>query len=164
MRRVSTIAAIAGTVVALCAPAAAAGDWQPYRTAPFTTSGVCPFAVRGDIVKDQEEARTDAYLPDGTPRIEEFRGPLVIRFTNTATGRSAVRDVSGYGRLHRFADGGSAWYFDGGASVRVPQGNRAYPAGWYVVHGRFRLTVAPDGTRDFPRPPARTENLCRTLG
>ncbi|WP_433177651.1 hypothetical protein [Actinoallomurus sp. CA-150999] len=163
MKKVSVIAAIAGSTVVLGAPAARASDWQPYRTQPFTTSGVCPFTVHGDIVQDEEEVRTDATFPDGTPRIQEFRGPLVIRFTNTANGKSAVRDVSGYGRLHKFADGGSAWFFDGGASVRVYIGNKAYPAGWYIVHGRFRLTIAPDNTRDFPHLHADIENLCKTL-
>ncbi|HEU5156996.1 MAG TPA: hypothetical protein VFU43_08370 [Streptosporangiaceae bacterium] len=169
MRRVSIIASLASAAAALttlavpAAQAANAAGWVPFRTQPFTTSGVCPFTVHGDIVRDEEEVRTDATFPDGSPRIQEFRGPLVIRFSNTATGRSAVRDVSGYGRLHNLATGGSVWYFDGGFSVRVFIGNRAYPAGWYILHGRGRLTIAPDNTRDFSHLRADVENLCDTL-
>ena len=167
LRRVSTITAVTGIALTLIAPAAGAagrGGWTPYRTQPFDSAGRCSFTVHGDIVKDEEEIRTVAAFPDGTPRIQEFRGPLVIRFTNTSNGRSAVRDVSGYGRLRTLADGGSVWFFDGGASIGVPIGNTAFPAGSYIVHGRFRLTIAPDGTRDLPHLHAHVENLCDTLG
>jgi hypothetical protein len=85
------------------------------------------------------------------------------RFTNTSNGRSAVRDVSGYGRLRKLSNGGSVWFFDGGASIGVPIGNTAFPAGSYIVHGRFRLTIRPDGTRDLPHLHADVENLCDTL-
>jgi hypothetical protein len=71
--------------------------------------------------------------------------------------------------LGRRADAHRAGQPAGGArlgerreDVRAGAPDRAYPPGWYVVHGRFRLTVAPDGTRDFPRPRTRTENLCAT--
>jgi hypothetical protein len=174
MRRVSIIAAIAsgttalimGVTTGLAGPAAGATGndrWVPFRTAPFTTSGVCPFTVHGDIVQDEEEVRTDATFPDGSPRIQAFRGPLVIRFTNIDNGRSAVRDVSGDARVHKFADGGSVWHFDGGLSVRVPIGNRAFPTGWYILHGKGVLTVAPDNTRDLRHLHADIEDLCRTL-
>jgi hypothetical protein len=167
MRRVSIIAAIASITTGLAVPTAARasdnGRWVPFRTAPFTTSGVCPFTVHGDVVQDEEEVRTDATFADGSPRIQAFRGPLVIRFTNIANGKSAARDVSGDGRLHKFADGGSVWHFDGGFSVRVFIGNRAYPAGWYILHGKGVLTIAPDNTRDFPHLHADVEDLCHTL-
>jgi hypothetical protein len=166
MRRVSIIAAVTGITVTLIAPAAGAADrggWQPFRTQPFDSIGRCSFTVHGDVVKDEEEVRTDATFPDGSPRIQEFRGPLVIRFTSTGNGRSAVRDVSGYGRLRERSDGGSAWFLDGGASIGVPIGNTAFPAGSYIVHGRFRLTIQPDGTRDLPHLHADVENLCDTL-
>jgi hypothetical protein len=169
MRRVSTITVIAGMAIGLTVPAAGAATghgkngWEPFRTQPFDSVGRCSFTVHGDIVRDEEEVRTLATFPDGTPRVQEFRGPLVIRFTNTSTGASVVRDVSGYGRLRRTQDGGSVWYFDGGASVGVPIGNTAFPAGSYVIHGRFRLVIRPDGTRELPHLHADVENLCQTL-
>lgn len=165
MQRVFIIAAVAGVATALAVPAAEASDhgWQPYRTQPFTTSGVCPFTVRGDIVRDEEEVRTVTSYPDGTPRIQEFRGPLVIRFTDTANGRSVVRDLSGHGRVRHRKDGGSVWHGDGGFSVRIFIGNRAYPAGWYILHGRFTLIIEPDNTRDLRTVHGEIEDLCQTL-
>jgi hypothetical protein len=166
MRRVSTIAAVTGIAVTLLTPAAGAADhsgWQPYRAKPFDHPNNCSFAIHGDIVKDEEEVRTDATYPDGSPKVQEYRGPLVIRFTNTSNGRSVVRDVSGYALLHFRKDGGSVWYFDGGGSVGVPIGNTAYPAGAYILHGRFVLTITAGNTRDFHHVHATVENLCTTL-
>jgi hypothetical protein len=166
MRRVSTIVAVTGVTVALIAPAAGAATttgWQPYRTKPFDATNDCSFTIHGDIVKDQEEVRTDATYPDGSPKVQEYRGPLVIRFTNTSNGRSVVRDVSGYAALYFKQDGGSIWYFDGGGSIGVPIGNKAYPSGSYILQGTFVLTLAADGTRDLHPVQATVENLCTTL-
>ncbi|MGH3378495.1 MAG: hypothetical protein ACRDP6_27600 [Actinoallomurus sp.] len=170
MRRVSTIAAVAGISVALIAPAAGAagenagtGGWQPYRTQPFDSTDVCSFTIHGDIVKDEEETRIDATYPDGSAKVQEFRGPLVIRFTNTSTGASAVRDVSGYALLHFHQGGGSTWFFNGGGSIGVHAGNTATPPGSYIVRGTFVVTFAADGTRDIRLIHARSENLCTTL-
>lgn len=168
MRRILSIAGVVGgaaAVIALCAPGASAADWQPYRTSPADYTGTCSFPVHAEAVTDEEETRIDAVLPDGSPRIQEFRGPLTMRFTNTSTGASVVRDLSGYGRLHFFADGGSTGYFDGGVSVHFPIGNRAYPAGLYVLHGRVRVRIAPDNDRSFGSlRHATIENLCTALG
>lgn len=165
MRRVFTIGAVAGAVLALCAPAASAADWQPYRTTPSVRSDTCPFGVRSEAVTDEEETRIDAALPDGSPAVQEFRGPLTMRFTNTSTGKSVVRDVSGYGRIHFFADGSSKGYFPEAVSVRFPIGNRSYPTGYYVVHGLVRVAIAADGDRRFVGGTrhATLEDLCTTL-
>jgi hypothetical protein len=167
MRRLSTIGAVAGMTVVLAAPAAGAtggkGGWMPYRTQPFDAVDRCSFTVHADIVQDEEGVRTDATFPDGSPRIQEFRGPLVIRFTSTSNGRSAVRDVSGYGRVENKRNGGSVWYFAEGVAIGIPIGNKAYPSGEYIVHGRSWYTIQPDGTRRIWDRHADVENLCRTL-
>ncbi|HEY3683383.1 MAG TPA: hypothetical protein VGL93_10105 [Streptosporangiaceae bacterium] len=167
MRRVLTISAIAGTVVALCAPgasAAPASGWQPVRTPPFVRTGTCPFPVAGASVTDEEEARVDAVLPDGSPRVEEFRGPLTMRFTNQATGRSVVRDLSGYGRIRFSADGASTGFFPDNVGLHVPVGTPGHAPGEFVVHGGARMTIAADGTREIRTfPHATIEDLCRTL-
>jgi hypothetical protein len=66
-------------------------------------------------------------------------------------------------RVRNRKDGGSVWHFDGGASVGVRIGNRAYPAGSYILHGRFTLVIQPDKTREFRHVHAEMENLCQTL-
>lgn len=170
MRRVSIITAIAGIGSLAIAPAAsaagggtAAPKWKPFRSQPSTSTDTCPFTLHSDIVKDEEETRVDATYADGSPKIQEFRGPLVLRFTNTSTGASVVRDVSGYALLHFGQDGSSTWFFDGGGSIGVHAGNTATPPGSYVLKGTFVLTISADGTRRIDRIHATQENLCTTL-
>ncbi len=167
MRRVFTIAGIAGiSIGSLPAAAVAAGQgggWEPFRSGPFTSTDVCPFTLTGEPVRDEEEVRTDSAYPDGSPKVQEFRGPLVLRLTNTSNGKSVIRDVSGYARIRYGQDGGSVWRFDGGGSISIHIGNPTFPAGSYIIHGRFTLVLNPDGTRDLPHLHAKVENLCQTL-
>lgn len=171
MRRVSIITAAAGIGIAMFAPAADAAvgnaatpQWAPYRTQPFDSTDVCSsFTIHGDIVKDEEEMRTDATYADGSPKVEEFRGPLVIKFTNTSNGRSVVRDVSGYALLHFGQDGSSTWFFNGGGSLGIHLGNKTTAPGSYIVKGQFVFQIAADGTRTIRRIHASMENLCTTL-
>ncbi|MEV5571836.1 hypothetical protein AB0L06_17455 [Spirillospora sp. NPDC052269] len=143
------------------ASAAARGDWRPYQAKPFVDVGVCPFTVHGDIVKDEEEVRILSTYPDGKVEREEFRGPLVVRFTGN--GRSVDRDVSGYAWFHFLKDGTLRARLDGGLSFRIKQGNVGYPAGNYILHGRFSVEVKADGNRIVHPAAATVENLCDTL-
>jgi hypothetical protein len=170
MRRVSIIAAAAGISTVLIAPAASAAGgsatehrWVPFHTKAFDTTNACSFTVHGDIVEDEEETRVDATYADGSTKVQEFRGPLVIRFTNTSTGESVVRDVSGYALLHFGQDGSSTWFFNGGGSIGVHAGNTTTPPGSYILQGTFVLEIAADGTRTIRRVHATEENLCATL-
>ena len=164
MGRIPTILAVAVLATGLLTPAAqAAGDWRPAPTAPFAISGVCSFTMKGDIVQDKVEVRTDSTYPDGSPEFQEFRGPLAIRFTNEGNGRSAVRHLNGYARLHLLPDGGRAYDWYGGGSVPVRVDGPGFPQGWYILHGRFKVEGHDDGTRLFSDVHAKVEDLCLTL-
>ncbi|MEV4256489.1 hypothetical protein AB0J52_25285 [Spirillospora sp. NPDC049652] len=151
----------AGLVAAGPAASASRGEWQPYRAKPFVDVGVCAFPVRGDIVSDEEEVRILSTYPDGRVEREEFRGPLVVRFTGN--GHSVVRDVSGYALFHFLKDGTRYARLDGGFSFRIKQGNVGYPAGNYILHGKFSAVVKADGNRLIHPAHATIENLCDTL-
>ena len=166
MRRTFTIVAVAASAVGLLAPAAVAagrGGWQPAPTEPFATSGVCSFTMKGDIIQDATVARTDSTYPDGSPKVQEARGPLVIRFTNASTGRSVVRNLSGYALIRYLEDGGREYRFVGGGSVPVRVDSPGFPQGWYILHGRFTVVGGADGTRIFNNVHANVEDLCETL-
>jgi hypothetical protein len=94
------------------------------RTAPWTDAPgrVCTFGVATTIVADQEQYRTLASYPDGSPKVQEFRGPLVVRYTNTSTNESVVRDLSGYGWFHYGEDGGNHAFIASHIGVTVPDG------------------------------------------
>jgi hypothetical protein len=182
------VAAALGAAPFLTAPAASAGThwddttinpasasstaghlppWQTYRSGSFgyAAGAVCSFALSGVPVKDQEQYRTLKSYPDGTAELNEYRGPLYVRFTNESTGRSVVRNLSGYGYF-RFGDNTAAvdalFLSNGGISVDV--GNQGYPAGYYIEHGQVLVTDNGQGSRVIHVVHATLENLCRTLG
>ena len=169
--RLSAIVGGVALLIAVGVPAtaSAASDsgaaWQPYRTAPWTDApgAVCTFGVAATIVTDQEQFRTLASYPNGNPRLQEFRGPLVIRYTNQATGASVVRDLSGYGWFHYGSDGSIDAFIASHIGVTVPVGNSGFPAGEWVITGRSEVTVSSAGAIDVRLINSTAENLCQTL-
>jgi hypothetical protein len=170
MRRSAIVGGVALLIaVGVPATASAASDsgaaWQPYRTAPWTDApgAVCTFGVAATIMTDQEQYRTLASYPNGNPRLQEFRGPLVIRYTNQATGASVVRDLSGYGWFHYGSDGSIDAFIASHIGVTVPVGNSGFPAGEWVMTGRSEVTVSTAGAINVRLINATAEDLCQTL-
>ena len=178
--------AAAAVAAALCVPAAASAapasaapasaatasaatassvPWQQYRTAPWTDApgAVCTFGVTTSILVDQEQERILASYPNGQPKLQEFRGPLVVRYTNTSTGQSVVRDLSGYGWFHYGADGSNEALIASHIGVTVPVGNTGFPAGEWVLTGQSLVSVDSAGTISVQLLHATAENLCTTL-
>jgi hypothetical protein len=146
---------------------AAAGSvpWQPYRTKPWhdAPGKVCPFGVNVTIVRQHEQYRTLSSYPDGSPRLQEFRGPLFARYTNTSTGKSVVGNLSGYGWFYYPAGGGVDVFVPGHIDVTVPVGNHGFPAGEWIVSGRAMVIIDQAGAISIVLIRASTENICRTL-
>src|SRR5262245_27025190 len=95
---------LAAAMVAVAAAPAAASDregWERTCTPPFVipAGDICTFEVKGDIVRDNEWMRTPATYPDGSPRVQDFKGLLVIRYTNTSNHKTIVRDATGTARV-----------------------------------------------------------------
>ncbi len=182
VRTIAVTAAAAVLLIGAVEPAASASSsergtgssqstalpaWQTYRSAAFSYApgAVCQFGLSGTPVRDEEQDRTLQSYPDGNPELNEYRGPLYVRFTNASTGRSVVRNLSGYGFL-QFADSGAlntALFLSNGA-VHVNVGNVGYPSGYYVLHGQFVVQDDAVGNRVIIPVHAASENLCRTLG
>jgi len=154
------------TVLTATATEAAPAGWEPTSTPPFINPAgtVCPFEIKGDIVYDQEYTRVSARFPDGSPKVEEFIGALGIRFTNTSTGKSAVRDASGGLRITHHEDGSDEAEFYGNGATAIKTSNPSFPAGDYVVSGYFVLSIHPDRSREFTVQHGKLENMCTTLG
>jgi len=163
------VAAVAAgaTVLAGSTPASAdsPSPWEPYHSEPFTQAAgdVCEFAVHGDIVRDHEFVRTLQTYPDGTPKEQEFVGPLVIRFTNMSTGKSVVRDLTGTGWWFYDQDGTIRGHGVGHMAIGIHAVNTSPPPGEYVLTGEFDFVLHPDGTRNFTIQHGQAENLCQTL-
>jgi hypothetical protein len=102
----------------------------------------------------------------GTPVYETGTGRLTMRVTNTATGRTAVRDISGNGAFAypdptSFVLSGNAFvaFFHPGDS---PSG-QALVIGWNGFAAVRVTTVNGVTTRTLLTLTGPHENLCRTL-
>lgn len=154
-----------GAAPAQAATPARAEPWQPYRSADFVAPAgkYCTFDLAVEAVADEEEYRVVTRYPDGTERLLEFRGKLVSRFTNAATGESVVRDLSGHGWEGLYPDGVTIKSFSGigpfGFGFRAED---EYPQGYYRFDGVTVITLDDDGIRSL-RITGDAENLCATL-
>ena len=110
--------ALAVVTALMLAPAVArpASPWQPFRSSPFDlpAGARCSFPLSGRIVEDRERIRTLSTFADGTPQRQEVAGPLIVRYTNMATGASALRNLTGDARFDHGADGSSTITLVGG--------------------------------------------------
>jgi hypothetical protein len=162
--------AVLGVILLLSSisPAAAdlPGDWEPYRTEPFEVAAGtrCPFTLRGDVLKDQEEIRTFATFPDGSPRVQAIRGPLVMRFTNVESGESVVRDLSGLGLLFYEGDGSFTLFLAHGRfAVGLAPTDAGGPAFLVFTGTAHSVRFDADGSRHVNFGFGPVENLCETL-
>lgn len=109
--------------------------------------------------------RVDARYPDGAIRVNEYRGKLVSRFTNLATGESVVRDLSGRGFEELYPDGLTLKSFTGlgpfGFGFRDGDG---FPKGYYRLSGLHSIALTRDGVRSMAVDGGPEENMCETLG
>jgi hypothetical protein len=116
-------------------------------------------------VADEEEFRVSARYPDGNVRVYEYRGTLVSRFTNLATGKSVTRDLSGHAWTEMYPDGQTMRTFTGAGPFAF--GFRAtdpYERGYYRFDGLHVITLRADGTRHMAVDAGPAENMCTTLG
>lgn len=178
MRRlamVATVAAAAVLLVGVSGPTVSADEgpagfapepWQPYAATDFVAPAgkYCPFDLAVTALEDDEEVRVDARYPDGAVRLYEYRGTLISRFTNVATGASVVRDMSGRAWTDMYPDGVTMRSFTGigpfGLGFRAEDG---YPQGYYRLDGLHSISFSETGIRDMTIDAGPTENLCTTL-
>jgi len=94
---------LAGTGVAT--PGGDSPHRVPVNATPFDLGpGVCGFPIHVGVVADNEYFTHQETLPDGT-LIQQINGRLVLSFTNTDTGKTIVKNVSGPGVFTTFPDG-----------------------------------------------------------
>lgn len=166
--------AIAAPASASTASAGSATDgkspWIRYHQEDVTVAAGkgCDFDVFEKVLRDGEYYRDVATYADGTPRIQHWRGPLVMRYTNTATGKSVVADLSGRATITYYPDGGieSLTVADGASHFgsTIPDGSNL-PRGVYRFGGKWTtLKLDEDGNRRVDLGPKGTaENLCGVL-
>ena len=161
----STAALLTATLSGTAAAATEGPRWERSPAEDFTSPAgdLCPFTLHSEVLFDRVYVRTTTY-PDGSPRVQEFAGPLVVRLTDAETGRSVVRSLSGAARLTYDPDGAYDFALVGPAAVgfRTANGD-SLPTGYYVLDGRHVVRFGADGTRTLTADRGPEENICTTL-
>jgi hypothetical protein len=142
--------------------------WIPYEQEDFTypAGDPCDFEVAAEVLRDREFYRNVSTYADGSPRIQLWRGPLVLRFTNTETGASVDRNASG----RSFMEFGPGEEFQsitiqtGHFVGRLRAGSDPEPGIFYVA-GKWSSLSRNDagGSTLVLGPNGSAENLCETL-
>jgi hypothetical protein len=155
-------ALVLATVPAGAASANSAG-WEPYQTPAFTVPAgeACSFELHGEIAYDHEFTRVLKTFPDGTPKVQDWVGPLGVVFSNVATGETARRDASGTLRATHDGAGNTTFVFYGNGIAPIFAGSRS--PGIYLVTGHHEMIANPDGTRAFTKNQGPVEDMCKTL-
>ena len=171
-KRLAAYAVVAGFVSA-AAPAAAhadsvsgsGGGWQPIHESnrAFSAGSVCSFELSDAVVSQAEEYRVARTYPDGSPLETDFRGPLVVQYTNEATGASVERDLSGTAQLYSLPDHSSLWVSQQHFGLTVHAGDPYHAAGEYVLTGPAVFTVSSTG-QPAVIAQSSVEDICDTLG
>lgn len=165
------ILTLAATAVAVPqAVATSPGPWIPYDQPDVTIAAGtgCDFEVFQKVLRDAEYYRVVSTYPDGTPHLKQWKGPLVMRWTNTETGKSVVVDLSGRATETDRQDGSteSLTVADNGShfGARMPAGSNL-PRGIYRVSGKgSSVRFNEDGTRTITLGPHGTAvNMCGAL-
>lgn len=137
--------------------------WTPAPTAPFdrVAGEVCDFPVHGDPIVDHVVTKVLASYPDGTIRRDAFKGPLIIRVTNTLTGKYFDADASGSAIVDHARDGGQTWYAAGPVLANFREGAGNLPRGLYLIDGIYRLVITAD--HHLTLTLGHTDNVCDHL-
>jgi hypothetical protein len=155
-----------GIALTLTAVLAGAGSgWTPAPTPPFDqAAGVtCDFAVHAEPVVDEVETKVLDRYPDGSIHRDAYRGDLVVRVTNTASGKYYDADAGGSAVIDHHRDGSQTWYVAGPVLAGFRAGSGNVPRGLYVLDGIYRLEIGADGTKTLTVLHGSRDNVCDHL-
>jgi hypothetical protein len=169
MKRLAAVSLCAFALMLVGAGQAATADgsygpWQSTYQGPITAPAgvVCSFEVTAEPVREDLRVR---YHYDAAGNVDGYEaiGQLVAQITNTETGVSVVRNLSGPGTVTFNPDGSYDAVVDGDFLVFFlaqdsPSNELLLLSGHTVLHG------APTGEKTLVSSSGQTENLCATLG
>ncbi|RKN37525.1 hypothetical protein [Streptomyces hoynatensis] len=161
-------ALLSGAVPAAASGGGAGGGadgWEPAPTPPYDyAAGVrCDFPIHTEAVVDEVVQRVLDTYPDGSPREVVYKGPLIVRVTNTDTGAWYDADASGTALVDYRSDGSQFWSVIGPVLVGFGENAGNVPRGEYLVDGVYTLEFAADGYRTLHLLHGGTEDICAHL-
>ena len=184
-RGVAVSVAVAGAVAVGCGSAVAAPGsgggavepsrgWYPvdeeWRPAPddglFLPKGTyCTgFDLRTTPEFQAVRSKVTSRWSEGAVRTTSYRGPLLVRATNEATGRSAVVNLSGRSEVLTRPDATIAVYTSTGPiGMGWPQDGGGLERGFHVLKGHHVTTFGADGTRRLAVDRGPEVDVCRLV-
>jgi hypothetical protein len=160
--------ASAGSQTSIGTRATTQNVWHRYHQPDFTVpkGQACAFKVAVHVLYDREFFRTISHYRGGAPRVQLFRGPLILQYVNVPQRTKVVRNVSGVAKEIFNRDGSFAaikvisGHFGATLTPGSDPGRGEYYAGGQGTalfangDGTYRLKLGPRGT---------AENLCPLL-
>ena len=134
----------------------------PDVNATVPAGALCPFEISVETLLNTEKLRT-FFDAQGEPTMALLSGRLIWRFTNTETGESIVRNISGPGRTIFHDDGSRTETFLGRSAVAFFVGDPLGPSA-PIVSGPVTLEYDADGDLVSAEIIGHiTEDVCETL-
>jgi hypothetical protein len=138
----------------------------PAPTPPFEQPAglTCDVPIRVEPIVDEVVTKVLQRYPDSSIRWDAYKGPLIVRVTNLATGRHHDADISGSALVEHTTDGAETWNVVGPVLLGVREGGGTIPRGLWVIDGVYRLHIAADGYRTVTMVHGTRDNVCDHLG
>ncbi len=143
--------------------------WHRYHQPDFVVAKGqgCAFRVAVHVLFDREYFRVISRFEGGQPRVELFRGPLMVQYVNVPQRTKVIRNISGVGteRFNRDGSFASIKAVSGHFGATLPPGSPAPGRGIYYLGGQgTSVTSNPDGTATLKLGARGTaQNLCPIL-
>jgi hypothetical protein len=165
----TSVAAGAAAQASTDGQASPQSPWHRYHQQDFVVPAGqgCAFRVAGHVLFDREFYRVISRFEGGQPRVELFRGPLMVQYVNVHVGTKVIRNISGVGteKFNRDGSFASIKAVSGHFGATLPPGSPAPGQGVYYLGGQgTSVTENPDGTATLRLGPHGTaQNLCPLL-
>lgn len=158
------VAAAKSGPVAVTAAASGHG-WVPAPSAPWdrAAGAVCDFPVHGQSLVDKVKQLVIQTYPDGTTKLDAFKGALVVRLTNTSNGRHYDANAGGTVIVDHHVDGSVSWHAVGPVLARIAEGRSNLPRGLYILNGIYRLDISATGFITVAFVTGSADNVCSQL-
>ncbi|MFE9727987.1 hypothetical protein ACFYQ5_31605 [Streptomyces sp. NPDC005794] len=168
MRRVLLAATALAALALGTSPASASSGpagWEPAPTPPYDLpAGTrCDVPVHTEPVVDEVVQRVLARHTDGSPSRVAYRGDLVVRVTDTATGASYDADVGGSAIVDHHTDGSQKWYVAGPVLVGVGEDAGNLARGLYVLDGVYTMDISATGYKSVHLVHGSADDLCARI-
>jgi len=182
MRATRIAGAAAAVLLAVVGPAASASatadapgfpdphtppqaGWFPVPTQPFDIAAgvLCDAALHLEFPVDEVVERILTTYPDGSEKLVQFAGPLIVRVFNKDTGEFTDVDASGSANRIAHEDGSQTWDVLGPALFGFRDGHGNMPRGAYRLDGVYQVNITPTGDRFLTMVRGTQVNVCTLI-